>query len=135
MFNYIGILKTNMSSNFKSNVNKMWKRPAAYYELLNQRWRTTKSETINGILTLFAETTRMPQSYCSSFSPKLLREKQTLSDCYQIIPTNGTFYFSICLRWRYSGYLYRLPELSANQNRNTCLVRFGVNLCPVYGYG
>jgi len=26
-----------MSSNFKSNVNKMWKRPAAYYELLNQR--------------------------------------------------------------------------------------------------
>ena len=37
VFNYIGILKTNMSSNFKSNVNKMWKRPAAYYELLNQR--------------------------------------------------------------------------------------------------
>ena len=35
------------------------------------------------------------------------------------------------LNLKYRGYLYQLLELSTNQSRNMCLLRFGVNLCPV----
>ena len=41
----------------------------------------------------------------------------------------------IYLNLRCIGNLYKLPELSTNQNRNMCLVRFGVKLCPVEVWG
>ena len=64
------------------------------------------------------------------------------SHCFNISRRhNMEILFSMCLalnvseqvwlKWTYIGYLYRLLDLSANQSRNMCLVRFGVKLCPV----
>ena len=74
--------------------------------LLTINWWTTKSETINTKQVLW-------YWHCS---PKLLgchtltvppfhqrytrRGEQTLPVYYQTIPTNGTFFFSMCLQWR-----------------------------------
>ena len=59
---------------------------------------------------------------------------------YKIIPTSSTLFFLVCLRWlskqdwlklRCISNIYKLLELATNQSWNICLVRFGVNLCPV----
>jgi len=71
------------------------------------------------MLTLFTEATK--------------RGIQTLSANYQIIPTNDTCFFSVCLltvktgliKFEMQWLLYMLLELSINQNRNLSFCGLG----------
>jgi len=73
----------------------------------------------DNMLTLFTEATK--------------RGIQTLSANYQIIPTNDTCFFSVCLltvktgliKFEMQWLLYMLLELSINQNRNLSFCGLG----------
>ena len=122
-----------MSSNLKSKRKWICGRDQQSYVNMDWRWWTTKSgkiitKTSVVILTLFAEATRMPQSCCSIFSPKLLREenKHLHYVIKQFLPM-VLYYFLCVFRWwpeqdrlnlRCTSYVYKLLELSTNQIRH-----------------
>ena len=136
MIGNLEIISFKLYRNYKTwhqtlnaNVNGMWMRPAAYYgcELLNLRWWTTKSGMIITKHVLwYWHCLPMLLGWIFKFllfDEATKRGKQTLPVNYQTIPTNGTFFFSLCLWWQSEQdwlkfEMHKLLELSTNQNRN-----------------
>ena len=87
MIGYLEIIRVQLYRNYTTchqTLNTMYMKNV--YETSSLLW-TIKLKMLNyqvgddnystsvGILTLFAEATRIPQSQCSTFLPKLLREE------------------------------------------------------------